>query len=282
MDLKCYLRNQQNKSFTLIELLVVIAIIGLLSSVVLVSMSGVRDRARVAKGLDFGQSVQHALGAYAVGWWSFEAIQGGKVIDGSSYGNDGTVYGANVVSGLEQLGNALSFDGVDDYVNAGNAASLQITDKVTYEAWIKVNSLGSGDDAIMARYWSPNLWIYGGGTNNRITFSIDLGAGGAAFAYGPTPSLGKWYHVAGTYDKSLPSKNLKLYVNGRLEATADFTQSMDSGTRSVGIGKLLKQYTSNFNGLIDEARIYAQAISSAEIQKHYAEGLEKHRDLVIK
>jgi len=36
------------------------------------------------------------------------------------------------------------------------------------------------------------------------------------------------------------------------------------------------------NGLIDEVRIYNQALSAAEIQKHYAEGLEKHKNLAIK
>ena len=41
--------NFKNKGFTLIELLVVIAVIGLLSSIVLVSMKGVREKARIAK-----------------------------------------------------------------------------------------------------------------------------------------------------------------------------------------------------------------------------------------
>ncbi len=41
--------SKGEKSFTLIELLVVIAIIGLLASVVLVSMQGTREKAKIAK-----------------------------------------------------------------------------------------------------------------------------------------------------------------------------------------------------------------------------------------
>ncbi|MEA3295592.1 MAG: prepilin-type N-terminal cleavage/methylation domain-containing protein, partial [Patescibacteria group bacterium] len=82
------------KAFTLIELLVVISIIGLLSSIVLVSTKGIREKARLAKAQKFDSSIQHALGANAVGIWRFEEGTGTTAHDESGYGNDGTIHGA--------------------------------------------------------------------------------------------------------------------------------------------------------------------------------------------
>ena len=55
---------RRNRAFTLIELLVVIAIIGLLSSVVLVSMGGVREKARVARALKDLDQIILAINLY--------------------------------------------------------------------------------------------------------------------------------------------------------------------------------------------------------------------------
>ena len=82
---------KQEKSFTLIELLVVIAIIGVLTSIVLVSTQGLQGKARITKTLEFSQSLNNALGAYAVGWWTFDGGAGPRVQDTPGYGNNGTL-----------------------------------------------------------------------------------------------------------------------------------------------------------------------------------------------
>ena len=56
--------DNNKKSFTLIELLVVIAIIGLLSTVVLISLQGVRAKARDARRIQDLNHLKTALEAY--------------------------------------------------------------------------------------------------------------------------------------------------------------------------------------------------------------------------
>ena len=92
-----------NKSFTLIELLVVIAVIGLLTSIVMVSMKGTRGKAKITKGLQFSQSINHALGAHAVGIWDFnDHDTPGVANDRSGYANHGTITGATYIGGGER------------------------------------------------------------------------------------------------------------------------------------------------------------------------------------
>jgi len=63
----------------------------------------------------------------------------GTIVDYSGEGNNGTNSGA-LYSQTGKFNTALSFDGVDDYVEVPDNSSLDITDKITVEAWMKPSS----------------------------------------------------------------------------------------------------------------------------------------------
>ncbi|NOQ55625.1 MAG: hypothetical protein GQ477_02340, partial [Nanohaloarchaea archaeon] len=89
-----------------------------------------------------------------VGWWRFNQETGENNTffrDWSTYGNNGTCSGSNCsIYTTGKFGQALDFDGADDYVNCGNDSSLDITSAITIEAWVKSDSpklIGLPDDA---------------------------------------------------------------------------------------------------------------------------------------
>ncbi|MDI6891330.1 MAG: hypothetical protein QMC83_10420, partial [Thermodesulfovibrionales bacterium] len=72
-----------------------------------------------------------------VGYWSFDEGAGQYAYDGSGNANNGTLTnGPKWTTG--KSGGALSFDGIDDYVDCGNKPSLDFsTNDFTVEVWAK-------------------------------------------------------------------------------------------------------------------------------------------------
>ena len=195
--------------------------------------------------------------------WAMDEGNEGYIYDSSGNNSTGTISGATwTTSG--KYGSALSFDG-NDYVNLGSPASLALAN-TTIEAWIKPSSV-AGYYLIYGLSNLPKLYI---DLNGRLVL-YDATAANTVL----TPNV--WTHVVATSDGT----NVRYYINGVPDGTVAHV-SWSATPSQVKIGRDPAGTTQNFLGLIDEVRIYNRALSAAEIQKHYAEGLEKHKNLAIK
>jgi hypothetical protein len=73
----------------------------------------------------------------------------------------------------------------------------------------------------------------------------------------------QWYHVAVTFDDA--TDTVQLYVNGSLEDTRTYTNTMTINEHPVGIGRD-GMGGDDFTGSIDNVRIYDRALSSSEVE----------------
>lgn len=199
--------------------------------------------------------------------------------DGSGEGNHGTAYNGATFTTSSKLGShAGSFDGTNDYVNCGNAASLNIRNKITISAWIKPDTLStSNQNSIVAK--SQSYWFFVS-TTKKLTF-LRFNANDPDTGYGRFSSIstdedistGTWIFVAATYDTSA-SNQVKLYINGQLKKSTNFANGpIDISTNPVDIGRWQTQHY--FDGTIDEISVWNRTLSGSEIANIYKRGALK-------
>ncbi|MCL5281807.1 MAG: hypothetical protein M1376_18065, partial [Planctomycetes bacterium] len=203
-----------------------------------------------------------------VGWWKMDDEKSGVAVDYSGYDNYGTLMGGpKFVEGY--LGEALSFDGVDDFVNCGNNASLTNVDSVSVTAWIQTNVVGRDQKIASDQNGSTGgykLGVYS--SNNMVEFEIRSAANAATLnrtAPGGTAlQAGTWYHVVGVYEKG---KAIRTYVNGKLDRELATAEVAGLSTGALMLGREAPAGAYWWNGLMDDVRVYNKALTSEEIQK---------------
>lgn len=164
------------------------------------------------------------------------------------------------------IGNCYNFDGTDDYLTVNHFDGLDITDKITMEAWIYPD--GVGDYGVCerdpAQYGDPyGVTIYNG------TGYVALNSAWRISAVGTYPS-GGWSYITATYDKDLGgTAEGKLYDGETQVGTVDYAIALatDANALRVGIYK-----DGAFDGMIDEFRLSKIARTASWVKASYNAG----------
>ena len=218
-----------------------------------------------------------------VSWWP-----GDGDADDIADANNGTLEGgATFTAG--QVGQAFLLDGIDDFVDLGNASNLHVSSAdFTVDAWVLFNALShppganigapQGDMSIVDKMSASGVntdgWRLLKQNDNRFWFCLGGGTGNRCFdpaftVFSTTPAVPSvWFHV--TAVKS--STSFAIYVNGVLEDIRSPVPSfLDTNSADLRIGSYVLE-GSHLNGLVDEVEIYNRALTSEEIQAIFNAG----------
>jgi hypothetical protein len=217
-----------------------------------------------------------ALTQGLVGYWTFDGshIVGTRAYDASGNNNQGTLTNGPKRA-VGKLGQALDFDGSNDYVDAGNITTLNGVSALSVSAWVKTDTLEGGDSNL--RDITAKNGVGAAVTTHilRLDTSVDLFefyAAGAAFvqARATTPvQTNTWYHIVGTYDGAF----VRIYINGVEEKATAKTGATGDTSEPLRIGNSsLSSNTRHWDGSIDEFRIYNRALSAEEVKRLYQIG----------
>jgi len=254
------------------------------------SVAEIKRLYNMGGGLKIAASQASKVTTGLVGYWTFDGADlyesGTVAADKSGNSNNGTLSGFTAASGAApgKIGQALNFDGTNDEVNLDNLTDFDFSQEnaFTISAWVfpdgsnatdnvfsRGDSFSSADDTV---YYLSTLNTDGtrwraavsDGTNIELVNS-DVG----------TVSVGKWQHLAMVWDGSsltLYKDRVALFLttSGTVTAIWDGDHAVD---RETSIGAEGRDEDQNWDGKIDEVRVYSRALSAGEIKQLYNQGV---------
>jgi len=204
-----------------------------------------------------------------VGYWKFDEGAGDIAGDSSGYENDGILVNNPAwVSGLS--GQALEFDGIDDYVTIPDSPSLDINGAgITFMAWIyspEFHNFGWIMGKGQTGPWDDMVWWLLPRSNGAVRYAIK--SGGSTIERIDIPvglAIDTWQHVAVVYDGS----HMRFYLNGAEADSFPKTGNLDVNDAPMLIGLDGWNPWNHYRGKIDEVKIYNRALSDEDIYAEY-------------
>lgn len=199
-----------------------------------------------------------------VGWWAFDEDTNSAVtLDYSGHRLGGQMRDATLAPGLD--GNALLCQGGE--VVIGNHPALSVSNAVTIECWVKTEVAGQDNKWLVNR-------VFGGGesTGYRLgvlqgkpCFEVPWTQWSHHLSASELLPLGRWVHLAGTFDGQI----MRIYVDGQERGSMARPGPIKPNQFHLCLGSYEVKHPAHFRGLLDEVKLYARALSAAEVRAHH-------------
>ena len=162
-------------------------------------------------------------------------------------------------------GKALSFDGVDDFVEIWNSNGLSL-EKFTISSWVKASNTPKTSEYSQWISKNSNYVFSWDHLNPSLKQSIAF-YDGSVWRNSKIKSnllANTWYHIAASYNGT----DLKIYLNGKLEDSNSFRNPIFN-TKNLTIGSGENPSLTAFKGVVDEVKIWNRDLTENEIKAEF-------------
>lgn len=232
------------------------------------------------------------LGDKPIAYYRLEETSGDVAADSSASGQYPGYYILSLPNGAYP---ALGLPGIDTNsigLSSANPSSVSIgyypelnqQAPFSFEIWARPASLSGTDYRCpIGNFSGWNVAHYSGWyvyqtPGNQFVF---ITAAGGVWLTGPVITPMQWYHLVGTFD----GINASFYVNGVLVGTQSASGYVANSVENGGVNVLgLGQRGDNaqyFDGNVDEAAYYTNALTAAQVRTHYQTGTNSFRAVAV-
>jgi hypothetical protein len=218
-----------------------------------------------------------SVGAQGIIVVTYMPSPSGTTTDKSGNGNNGTLYNMTAASPVQgKIGQALSFDGATTYVSLASSPITTVANPSSVCAWAYMNNVATFPNA-----WNQELLNFYKDSSNGIGIESIVSTGVMAVVYkvagtdrgavssGAVFVNKTWSYVCYVWNGS----GVSIYKDGASVAT---TSNPDSIANVSVIGARDASGNGNWDGKIDDMRVYSRALSATEIKQLYNQGTATH------